>query len=271
MVNPNKPLAGKRIIVTRATDQAHDLVSALQSKGANVTLLPLVAFVPPDDWRLLDKQLQKLDSFDAILFLSRNAVRYLFQRCREAGVKCEFSPSRRPFIATVGEGTRDAAMREALIVDYVSRAHTAESLVRELRSSLAGRNVFLPRGDRGDRELPTALREAGARVTEVVVYRTIPPPNIDRTVLNELRDSAVDSVIFASPSAFHSLCDLIPPAEIAEISQFVEFAAIGPTTARAIRDLGVRVALEAAAPSASAIADALVEHFASPEVKARPS
>lgn len=271
MANPNRPLAGKRIVVTRAADQSRDLGSALESKDADVILLPLVAFAPPDDWRLLDEQLQKLNGFDAILFLSRNAVRYLFQRCREVGVKCEFSPPRRPFIATVGEGTRDAAIREGLIVDYVSKAHTAESLVRELRSSLAGRNVFLPRGDRGDDELPRKLRDAGARVTQVVAYRTIPPPNIDPAVLNDLREGAVDSVVFASPSAFHNLCDLIPPAEIAEIAQRVEFAAIGPTTARAIRDSGVRVALEAAAPSASAMADALVEHFASRDVKARPS
>lgn len=251
-----KSLAGKRIVVTRAADQSRDLVSALESKGATVLIFPLIAFAPPEDWRVLDEQLQKLSGFDAILFLSRNAVRYVFERCRDLEIKCELSPLKRPFVAAVGPATAEALKEQGWSVDYVAD-HTAESLVREIGKRFAGKNVFLPRGNRGDDDAPEALRCAGARVTEVVAYRTLAPPNVSPSILADIYDSKVDSVVFASPSAFHNLCGLIGRSEVVTISELVQFAAIGPTTARAIREFGARVAVEAAAPSAAAMADAL--------------
>lgn len=270
-MTPNKPLAGRRIVTTRAPEQSCELVSALEEKGAKVVLFPLVASAPPGDWRVLDEQLQKLNGFDAILFLSRNAVRYLFQRCRELGIKCDSSPSKGPFIATVGHATEDAATREGLSVNYVAKGHTAESLARELRSFVANRTVLLPRGNQGDSELPDALREAGAYVTEVMAYRTVAPADPDPAILNSIRDAAVDSIVFASPSAYRNLCDLIPASGLATISARVQFVAIGPTTARAIRSRGARVAVEAAEPSTAAIAEALVEYFGPHEAKPRPA
>lgn len=264
-----KPLAGKRIVITRAADQSRELASTLESKGATVVIFPLVAFAPPEDWSLLDEQLNKLGSFDAILFLSRNAVRYVFQRCRGLGIKCEFSPLKRPFVATVGPATQQALSEEGWSVDYVAKGRTAESLVREVGDRLAGKSVLLPRGDRGDDGLRNALSGVGARVTEVVAYRTCAPADVSPSVLDDIRAARVDSVVFASPSAFHNLCGLIARSEIVAISERVQFAAIGPTTARAIRELGGRVAIEAAAPSATSVADALAASFASERAKTR--
>ena len=260
-----KPLAGKRIVVTRAADQSRELVCALESKGAIVILFPLVAFAPPEDWSMLDEQLNRLGRFDAILFLSRNAVRYVFQRCRELAIKCEFSPMKRPFIATVGPATQQALNEEGWSVDYVAKGHTAESLARELGNRLAGKSVFLPRGNRGDDGLRDALSRVGATVTEVVAYRTCAPPDVSQSMLDEIRAGNVDSVVFASPSAFHNLCGLMSRSGIIAISERVQFAAIGSTTARAIREFGALVAVEAADPSAAGVADALVS---SPESKA---
>lgn len=258
----DKPLAGKSVVITRAPEQSRDLAVALEAMGAEVLLLPTVAFAPPADWQELDEQLRKLDGFDAILFLSRNAVRYVFQRCREIGVKCEFPVTRRPFVAAVGPATRDAAIQEGLRVDCVAKGRTAESLVQELRSSVAGRSVFLPRGDRGDRQLSAMLRESGARVTEATAYRTT-FPELAPAIVSRIRRSEVDSIVFASPSAFHHLARAISAAELAAISERVHFAAIGPTTARALRDSGVRVAVESAEPSIDALAAAIGKYFTS--------
>lgn len=264
-----KPLAGKRIVVTRAAEQSHELVSAIESKGATVLMFPLVAFAPPEDWSMLDEQLNKLAGFDAILFLSRNAVRYVFQRCRELGIKCEFSPLKRPFVATVGPATQQALNEEGWSVDYVAKNHTGESLARELGNRLAGKSVFLPRGNRADDDLPRVLRRAGATVTEVVAYRTCAPADVSMSVLDDIRAGKVDSLVFASPSAFHNLCGLATPAEITTISQRVQFAAIGPTTARVIREFGAHVAVEAADPSAAGIADALASALESKATQTR--
>ena len=80
-----KPLAGKRIVVTRAPEQSHELVHALEHLGAEVLSLPMVSFAPPEDWQELDERLRRLDLFDAILFLSQNAVRSIFDRVRPTG------------------------------------------------------------------------------------------------------------------------------------------------------------------------------------------
>jgi uroporphyrinogen-III synthase len=259
----DRPLAGKRVVITRALEQSNELTAALAAMGAEVLLLPAVAFAPPEDWRLLDEQLRQLDAFDAILFLSKNAVRYVSQRCREVGIKCEFSATHGCFVGTVGEATKDAAIREGLHVDYVAKGQTAESLAEELRGSLAGRSVLLPRGDRGDNRLPNALREGGARVTDVVAYRTISPKDFDPAILSVIRRGNVDSIVFASPSAFHNLSDVIPADELARLSSRVYFAAIGPTTARALRESGVSVAIEATESSSSGLAAAIAKHFES--------
>jgi uroporphyrinogen-III synthase len=268
-MTPNKSLSGKRIVVTRTPDQARELVSALEAKGAEVLLFPLLSFAPPKDWHGLDDQLRRLDSFDAILFLSKNAVRYVFQRCRELGINPGFSPSNRPFVATVGHATGEAARREGWPVDYVAKNQTAESLARELRPLLAGRTVFLPRGDRGDSELPDALREVGAHVSEAIAYRTVAPENADAAMLERIRQAHVDALVFASPSAFQNLCDLIPHAEVVELSWRIRFAAIGPTTARALRKAGARVEIEASEPSAASLVAAITEHFESHGATAR--
>ncbi|MGA9631531.1 MAG: uroporphyrinogen-III synthase, partial [Candidatus Acidiferrales bacterium] len=88
-MSANQTLAGKRIVLTRAAEDSAELARALEALGAKIILLPTVAFAPPEDWQQLDDQLRRLDLFDAILFLSKNAVRYIFDRCAQLGIQCE--------------------------------------------------------------------------------------------------------------------------------------------------------------------------------------
>jgi uroporphyrinogen-III synthase len=261
MNKPSQPLAGKRIVVTRAPEQAGELIRELERMGAEVLMLPTVTFAPPDDWRQLDEQLQQLDTFDALLFLSKNAVRYIFQRCRDLGISCEALHSHHRFIAAVGPATASAAANEGLQVDYVAKNYTGESLVEELRDSLRGRRVLVPRSSRGDDRLPRALREAGAKVTEVVAYRTVAPKNLDPGIVDRIRRAEVDAIVFASPSAYRNLSDVLGEKQLAGFSSRVDFATIGPTTARALRDGGARVAIEANESSAAGLADAIAKHY----------
>lgn len=265
---PSGPVAGKRIVITRAPEQAQELAQALESLGAEVLLMPTVAFVPLEDFRALDEALRKLSGFDAILFLSKNAVRYIFERCSELGIKCSLDSANR-LVAVVGAGTADAAASRGLQVDYITKNQGGEALVRELGERVAGRNVLLPRSDRGDARLSNALREAGAHVTEVIAYRTAAPEAMDSALLARVRRAEVDAIVFASPSAFSNLLDSMNLADVAELSTRVQFAAIGPTTARAMRDAGVRVEIEAVEPSAAGLAGAIAEHFqrAAPQVR----
>ncbi|MGD1210750.1 MAG: uroporphyrinogen-III synthase [Candidatus Acidiferrales bacterium] len=266
-----QPLANRRIVLTRAPEQASELARALESLGAEVILFPTVAFAPPEDWQKLDEQLRHLDWFDAILFLSKNAVRYIFERCAQLGIKCEMIESSNRFIAAVGPATAQALTEKGLRVNYVAKNHTGESLVGELRESLAGRRVLLPRSDRGDDRVPNALREIGASVIEVVAYRTAAPAALDPAILARVRSGEVDAVVFASPSAFHNLRNSVGAADIAQLSTRIQFVAIGPTTSRAIRESGARVAIEAEETSAAGLAAALAKHYRRGAPTARPA
>lgn len=261
MDSENKPLAGKRIVVTRAPEQARELTDALERLGAQVLLLPLISFAPPEDWQKLDEQLRRLDWFDAILFLSQNAVRYIFDRCAQLGIQCETAGTSNRLIAAVGKATARALKEKGIRVNHVVEKGTGEALAHELRGPLAGRRVLLPRSDRGDRRIAQALRESGANVTEVISYRTLESADLDADILAHVRRADVDAIVFASPSAFQNFRALIGESEIASLAPRVDFVAIGPTTAVAIRESSARVAVQAQDASAEGLACAISRHY----------
>jgi uroporphyrinogen-III synthase len=250
-----KPLAGKRVVVTRAPEQAGELVRTLEHLGAEVILAPAVAFAVPEDSRALDRALHELGRFDWVLFSSQNAVRFTALRLKQLGL-----PPAVQRIAAVGPATAEAARQEGFHVDYVATHHTAHSLAGELRDSIATHSVFLPRSDRSDPDLGDALRQAGANVTDALAYRTIAPA-APLGVLNEIRAGAFDVAIFSSPSAFHNLDGFLGAGILAKLADKVRYAAIGPTTAKAMRATGVRVHMEAEEASSAGLADALVKYF----------
>lgn len=271
MDRDKKPLAGKRIVVTRAPEQTQELIDALEELGAAVTLLPMIAFAPPSDWQELDQQLRRLDMFDAIVFLSKNAVRYIFDRCAQLGIKCDAFGSSNRLIAAVGPATAKALGEKGIRVNHIAQNGTAEALARELGQSLAGRRVLLPRSDRGDERAPRALREAGADVTEVIAYRTIEGGTPDPEIIAGIGRREFDAIIFASPSAFQNFRSALGTKQTERLSPRIDFVAIGPTTAGAIRDAGVRVAVQAEDSSAAGLARAIVDHYQRHPATARPA
>ena len=265
------PLAGKRVVVTRATDQAHELAHSLEALGAEVLLLPTVSFAAVDDSRPLDRAIRSLAEFGWILFTSQNAVRFFCQRIRELDGNVASLQKPRPMVAAVGTATAAAATEAGLRVDTVPKNHSGEALAQELWGAIGDRKILLPRSDRADDRLPKALREAGADVTEVVAYRTASPDSLDPAILKSIRDAEVDAIVFASPSSFRFLSECVGAAVLAELSSRVSFAAIGPTTARALREDGMRVDIEATQSSAAGLADSIAKFYQRQHSAARPA
>ena len=148
-----------------------------------------------------------------------------------------------------------------MTVHYVAKTQTGESLAAELRDSVRGKEVLLPRSDRVDDRLPAALREAGATVHEVTAYRTLRPETLNSEVLKRVCRAEIDAIVFASPSAFHNLAAFIRQADLAALSNQIQFAAIGSTTARALREAGARVAIESNESSSTGLADAIAKYY----------
>jgi uroporphyrinogen-III synthase len=253
-------LAGKRIVITRSPEQAAELGEELIARGARVLLLPLVEFSPVWDSETLDVALSRHTEFDAILFLSANAVRYVFARCRNLGVP--FDAQHKPrIVAAIGPATARALETEEVPADYVARESTSAALAKELKDSLVGKSVLLPRSDRGTEAGPLALVEIGALVTEVVAYRTGMPRSIDAMVAARVSSGEVDAIVFSSPSAVKNFVAVFGEADAAQIGQRTKFTAIGPTTAQALRDANLPVAIEAPESSTSGLVTAIEDYF----------
>ena len=261
MASLDKPLAGKRIVLTRDPEQAREWIHSLEQLGADVLLLPTVAFAPPEDWSQLDEELRRLGGFDALIFFSKNAVRYVLDRCAQLGIKCEMLQANNRVLAAVGPGTAEELSARGLHANFISKGRTGESLAREFGPVLKGRKALVPRSDRGDERVLESLRKAGANVTSVIAYRTTVPESLDSAALARIRQGDADAIVFASPSAFRNLCDALGKSDAAALAARTQFAAIGPTTAAAIRDARLRAEIEASDPSAAGMVDALVRFF----------
>lgn len=258
-VDTTKPLFGRRIVVTRAPEQARELASQLTALGGTVVLLPAISFAEPADSAPLDAAIASLSSFDWILFTSANAARYFGRRCKTRGVdpKAAQSGARSLFVAVVGPATAEAAAAEGFLVGHMAEEFQGISLARELAADLTRKKVLIPHGDLATEDLTVALRFAGADVTEVTAYRTLEVDSAAPEALEALRKGEVDLVSFFSASAFRSVSKRVGVDVLGRIA----IAAIGPVTADAIRDAGLKVAVESKVPTAKAFIAALLQHF----------
>ena len=259
------PLAGKRVVVTRAASQSAALAAALKKEGVEVIALPLIQILPPQDFAPLDSALRDLANFDWLIFTSQNAVAALADRISVIPSETRnlssggatSAPSVR--IAAVGKATAEAAQLVGFTVAHVGQGGTAATLVYELASELSGKRVLLPRSDRAASELVPRLQRFGAIVTEVIAYRTAEITSIDPAGREAV--AASDAILFFSPSAVHSFAALQKSSALNPLADTAVIGAIGPVTSVALRNSGLRCDFQASEPSIEEIVATLAVHF----------
>jgi uroporphyrinogen-III synthase len=266
MMIDDKPLQGRCIVLTRAADQSSELALRLEVLGAQVVFWPLIEFAPPDDSGPLDRALAELGRFDWLFLTSQNAVRFVAERAKSISLDLRVQlamANKRPRVATVGNATAAAARERGWRVDRVSSGRGGLDLARELAAELRGNSVLLPRSNRANLDLTRALAEAGALPVEVVAYKTVYAARVEPAILDRIARGQVDALSFASPSAFFALVDRVGLERLKQMLISVQIAAIGPTTAEAIRRNGFVVAIEAQVSTDAGLAAAIASHFAS--------
>lgn len=256
----DRPLAGKRIVVTRAPEKAGELIERLSALGAEVIAFPLLEFLPVEDTGSLDDAIRILAQFDWLIFTSQNAVTFFTRRCKDLGVSLK-RISDRTKVAAVGPVTANAAEMAGFTVHFVSAEAHGAGLASGLRLEMKGKRVLLPRSDRARPDLPAALRGAGADVLEVIAYRTAAPVQTQAATLERILRGEVDVITCASPSAFERLGELIGMEALQRLVAKVTLAAIGPVTADAIRRAGLSVAIESEQPTSAGFVAAIVKYY----------
>jgi uroporphyrinogen-III synthase len=254
-------LAGKRIVITRAAEQSATLVQALQERGATPILFPLLTFAPPENTAPFDSALRKINEFDWIFLTSQNALRALVERSGTLGISLA-EATVKVRIAAVGPATAEAAAHAGLHVAHVASRHQGTSLAEELAPELPGKSVLLPRSDRANPDLVEMLRKTGARVTDVIAYRTSLPDDFGKSGSPVFTRGGADAILFFSPSAVHHCEELLGVEEFRKLQDTSALTAIGPVTAAALRDAGVQRIVLAADTTLAAVLDALAEFFA---------
>ncbi len=248
------PLFGKRVLVTRATDQASRLSRLLREYGAEPVEMPAIRIVPPEDFGALDAAVERLDRYDWVIFTSVNGVDTFFDRVAAAEKDARaFGRSR---IAAIGTATAERLAGHGLRADFVPERFVAEEVVAGLAErGIAGKHALLPRAELARDVLPDGLRDAGADVDVVVAYRTL-PADPSPEALRRIEAGEIDIVTFASSSTVRNLVSLLGGRIDLLERSFI--ACIGPITARTATDLGLRVDLVAEEYSVPGLVGALV-------------
>jgi uroporphyrinogen III methyltransferase/synthase len=231
-------LFGKRIMVTRAREQADALGSRLSALGAGVIELPTIEIRPPADCGPLDGAIGKLDSYDWLIFTSANGVRFFLNRL-DAG---EHDLRKlRARICAIGPATRAAVEALHLKVDLMGREYVAESLLEAFAAhDLVGKRVLLPRAAVARDLVPRELARRGAHVDVVEAYRTVAPEHLAEQARQTL-SSRPDCITFTSSSTVRNLVRVAG----ADALRGIAVASIGPITTQTARELGVEVATQA--------------------------
>ncbi len=241
-----KSLAGRVIVITRPRAKSGGAAATLANRGARVIYAPLIRIVAPRSWKLLDGALNHLCRYDAVAFTSANSVDFFFSRMKKILGRIPVSPR---ILAAVGRATANAVTLHGWRCSVIPEDARAAGLARALRVP-RGSRVLIPRAERGLDTLPESLRAAGARVTVVSAYRTVPDANGLRLFRHALARGA-DAVCFSSGSA------AVFGARDLALSDAVAIA-IGPTTAAVLRARGVVAAAVAQRPDPESFARAVV-------------
>ena len=255
------PLAGRRIVVTRAERQSGGLRERLERQGAEVVLLPTTETVPPESYEPLDHALRDAKRFAWLVVTSANAVRVIGERLPALGL--DMQSLSHLHCAAVGPSTAEALRSMGLVVEVVPERYVGEALADALKDHVRGQRVLLVRAAAARDVVPDALVAAGADVTIVDAYRTVVPADVAehaRAVFGA--DSLPDAVVFTSGSTVMHLLDVLRDARI-EFPRTVACVSIGPVTSAALRDAGLVIAAEAETASLDALVTACVRLFTS--------
>ncbi len=245
------PLAGRRVVVTRARAQSSDLAVRLEALGAYVIEAPVIGIRPLEGALTTDDRVAS--RWDWIVFSSANGVDAFFAALKDAGRDARALHTTR--VAAVGEATGEALRQRGVYADFVPSRATSDLLGEEL-PEVSGARILLPVSALTDDRMADALRRRGGLVEQVAVYENVPEP-LDAERLREVSETHV--ITFTSASTAHNLRAALGDATL---PGSVRLVSIGPKTSDAVREAFGRVDREAAEPSLESLLAAVQEVLA---------
>lgn len=256
-----RPLFGKRVLMTRAKEQAGELAARLTGYGAEPVEAPTIRIVPPLDWGPVDHAISKIRAYDWIIFTSVNGVSRFMTRLFAGGLDSRCLAGRQ--LCCIGPRTAQELEKFGVKADLVPSDYQAEGLLAELtRRDLAQTRILIPRAEVARELLPDELRAAGAHVDVIPVYRTLTPEQDSRGWRQELMDHRIHVVTFTSSSTVRNFVAMLGGAEaVKPLLQSVVTACIGPITAKTAVEYGLTVSIMPSENTIPALVDEIAHHY----------
>jgi len=243
-----KVLFGKRILVTRARNQASKLSSALKNLGAEVIEAPTIKIAAPtDNFAKIDAAIKNIRDFDWIIFTSANGVEKFFERLKIHGLDARALNK----IAAIGTATAEKLMNFGIIADVVPKDFVAESLAESLKDLVADKKVLLARAEVAREILPESLKNYGASVEIAPIYKTV------AEIFRQIDFDSINLITFTSSSTVENFIAIYG----IEPLQKIKSAAIGTITAQTLNNFGVTPAIIAKEFTINGLVDAIKNYY----------
>ncbi|MHB1418631.1 MAG: uroporphyrinogen-III C-methyltransferase [Bacillota bacterium] len=256
----DRPLFGKRVVITRAKGQAGLMMEKIEALGGEPWEFPAIGVEEPEDYGPMDRAIAEIENYNWVIFTSANGVEFFFRRMHH--FNRDIRALHKAKLGAIGPRTREVLERYGLVVDFVPEEYVAEAVIEGLRSEdMKGARVLLPRADIARPVLPEALRERGATVDDVNAYRTVKGRGDAAALREMLLDGTIHAVTFTSSSTARNFAELLPAGELLDLLRGVTVASIGPVTSKTVRGLGLPVDVEAEEYTVDGLIKALVAYF----------
>lgn len=257
-----KPLFGKKIVVTRAREQASQLARALEEQGASVIECPTIAIKPLNDYAAVDAAIQNIRSYGWIFFTSVNGVKYFWQRLEKAGLDSRSLCHAK--VVAIGPATMDALRSHGVMPDFMPTSYVAEEVANQLVGQegppLAGVKALIPRAASAREVLPAELEAADMSVDVVPVYETVAGEGCGAKVADMLKAGQIDCVTFGSSSTVGNFLKIVPPQDLKQHPE-TALAAIGPVTAATLKENGLPCQIMPRDYTIPALVQAIVTYY----------
>ncbi len=251
-----RPLAGKRIVVTRTRKQAGALSELQRDFGDEVIELPTIRIEPPSDLRAFAELVQDAHGYDWIVFTSPNGVTAFFEMFYKLyGDARDIGGAR---IAAIGPATAQRVREFHLKVDLQPEVFVAEAVVKEFKKEgdIENLRILIARAEEARDLLPKELGALGAIVDVAIAYRTVAETSDRTEARTRLAADGADMITFTSSSTVENFLALGLPWP-----EGMQVASIGPITAQTARDRGLTIAVEATRHDVPGLVDAIVRFF----------
>jgi uroporphyrinogen III methyltransferase/synthase len=257
-----RPLFGKRIVVTRAREQASEFLSLLSGLGAECLEFPSIEIIQPENWNTLDRAIQDLETYQWLLFTSVNGVKYFFERMGHhqkdvrdlKGIK----------VGVIGPKTAEAILKKGIKPDLIPQEYRAEAIIQGMsKEEIKGAKILLPRAEKAREILPRKLESLGAKVDVIPVYRTIKPDQDLSKIKEMLKQGRIDLVTFTSSSTVSNFIEMFEP-DVDSLKIWmkkVTVACIGPITAEKAKEKGLSVDIMPKDYTIEALAESILDYF----------